>query len=77
MKQEVLDGIIVSKNLREAVVNSRYKSDGGYPMKWIEIKDDSKRWWLQLRFSIEPSRRQKMAVIIYLTKNARALRGMG
>ncbi|MDB9776004.1 S1 RNA-binding domain-containing protein, partial [Vicingaceae bacterium] len=39
-EQEVLDGIIVSKNLREAVVNIGYKSDGVIPMNELRYKEE-------------------------------------
>ncbi|MBR9833346.1 30S ribosomal protein S1 [Acidiluteibacter ferrifornacis] len=71
-EQEVLDGIIVSKNTREAVVNIGYKSDGVIPMSELRYKDEVK-----VGDSVEvfiESQEDKNGQLLLSHKKARALR---
>jgi len=71
-EQEVLDGIIVSKNLREAVVNIGYKSDGVIPMNELRYKDE-----VNVGDSVEvfiESQEDKNGQLLLSHKKARALR---
>lgn len=71
-EQEVLDGIIVSKNLREAVVNIGYKSDGVIPMSELRYKEE-----VNIGDSVEvfiESQEDKNGQLLLSHKKARALR---
>ena len=71
-EQEVLDGTIVSKNSREAVVNIGYKSDGVIPMSELRYKDEVK-----IGDSVEvfiESQEDKNGQLLLSHKKARALR---
>jgi small subunit ribosomal protein S1 len=71
-EQEVLDGIIVSKNLREAVVNIGYKSDGVIPMNELRYKEE-----VNIGDSVEvfiESQEDKNGQLLLSHKKARALR---
>ncbi len=71
-EQEVLDGIIVSKNTREAVVNIGYKSDGVIPMNELRYKEE-----VNVGDSVEvfiESQEDKNGQLLLSHKKARALR---